>query len=166
MGSQFHHRPRFHRPPYDPGRSDFPSPVLTSALHAIFQMQAFPCESKLKRRLAYTPNQHGLPAPCSKTNSSCRLVGAFIISPLPHRFLRNRRVPRAPLPVVGVTHIQDVLIGHLRRHYSSFIALTGSCVRPNPSHRLGLSPWALGPCRLSPVPAGGWPFPTLSLQSL
>jgi hypothetical protein len=23
-----------------------------------------------------------------------------------------------------------------------------------------------GPCRLSPVPAGSWPFPTLSLQSL
>jgi len=25
------HDPRFHRPPYDPGRSDFPSPVLTLA---------------------------------------------------------------------------------------------------------------------------------------
>ena len=27
-------------------------------------------------------------------------------------------------------------------------------------------PWPLGLCRLSPVPAGRWPFPTLSLRSL
>jgi hypothetical protein len=75
-------------------------------------------------------------------------------------------VPRAPLPIVGVTHKQDVLTEHLGRHYSSFIALKGSCARPNPSHRLRLSPWSVGLCRLSLVPAGRWPFPTLSLQSL
>jgi hypothetical protein len=34
VGSQFHHGPRFHKPPYDPGKSDFPIPVLASALHA------------------------------------------------------------------------------------------------------------------------------------
>jgi hypothetical protein len=28
------------------------------------------------------------------------------------------------------------------------------------------SPYSTGPCRLSPVPAGWWSFPTLSLQSL
>ena len=28
------------------------------------------------------------------------------------------------------------------------------------------SPYSMGPCRLSPVPAGWWPFPTLSLQSI
>ena len=32
------HNPRFHRPPYDPGRSDFPSPVLTLA----YPFAAFP----------------------------------------------------------------------------------------------------------------------------
>ncbi len=31
VGSHFHHEPRFPGPPYDPGRSDFPSPVLTLA---------------------------------------------------------------------------------------------------------------------------------------
>ena len=78
---------------------------------------------------------------------------------------RNRRVPRAPLPVAGVTRSRGDLQGRLRGHYSSFLAHTGSCVRPSPSRRLG-SPSYAGPCRLSPVPAGGWPFPTLSLQSL
>ncbi len=37
--------------------------------------------------------------------------------------------------------------------------------RPSPSRR-SVVPRTPGPCRLSPVPAGGWPFPTLSLQSL
>ena len=78
---------------------------------------------------------------------------------------RNRRVPRAPLPVAGVTRSRGDLQGRLRGHYSSFLAHTGSCVRPSPSRRLG-GPSYAGPCRLSPVPAGGWPFPTLSLQSL
>jgi len=69
------------------------------------------------------------------------------------------------LPGVGVTHHRNDLKDHLRDHYASFIAPTGSCVRPNPSQRLGL-PRTLGLCRLSPVPAGRRPVPTLSLQSL
>ena len=44
LGSQFHHGSRFTKPPYDPGRSDFPSPVLTSALHATFQMSTCPAD--------------------------------------------------------------------------------------------------------------------------
>src|SRR4029453_1328577 len=36
------------RPPYDPGRSAFPSPVLASALHAICQRQAFLVQAKLQ----------------------------------------------------------------------------------------------------------------------
>ena len=50
---------------------------------------------------------------------------------------RNRRVPRAPLPVAGVTRSRGDLQGRLRGHYSSFLAHTGSCVRPSPSRRLG-----------------------------
>ena len=34
--------PRFSKPPYDPGRSDFPSPVLTWALHTIYQRTGLP----------------------------------------------------------------------------------------------------------------------------
>ena len=52
------------------------------------------------------------------------------------------------------------------RHYPAFIAHMGSCARPNPSHRLRSMPRSAGLCRLSPVPAGRWPFPALSLQSL
>lgn len=77
-----------------------------------------------------------------------------------------RRVPRVPLPVVGVTHNQDVLLEHLGRRYSSFIALTDPCARPTLSQPLGFSPRSPGLRRFSPVPAERWPFPTLSLQSL
>ena len=64
---------------------------------------------------------------------------------------RNRRVPRAPLPVAGVTRSRGDLQGRLRGHYSSFLAQTGSCVRPSPSRRLGGPSYAgcLAGCRQS-----------------
>ena len=37
---------------------------------------------------------------------------------------------------MGVAQVRDDFQSHLRRHYSPFIAPTGSCVRPSPSHRL------------------------------
>ena len=46
----------------------------------------------------------------------------------------SRHLPRAPLPVVGVTRHQGDLRGHLREHYPSFKAPTGSCAGPRPSH--------------------------------
>ena len=52
------------------------------------------------------------------------------------------------------------------RRYSTLFAPTGSCARPKPSRDLGLSPCAASPCRLLRTPAGSWPFPTLSPQSL
>ena len=55
---------------------------------------------------------------------------------------------------------------HLGERYPSFIAHTGSCARPAPSRRLRSMPWSAGPCRLPSAPAGRWPFPALSLQSL
>jgi len=59
-----------------------------------------------------------------------------------------------------------VVIAPFQRHYPPFFAYTGSCARPNPSHRLRLSPYTAGPCRLLSVPAGRWPFPTLGPASL
>ena len=53
----------------------------------------------------------------------------------------------------------------LEEHYPFFVAHTGSCARPKPSHRLQF-PSPMGLCRLLPIPAGRWPFPTLSLHSL
>jgi hypothetical protein len=66
------------------------------------------------------------------------------------------------LPTQGVTSCGVTSMHHIGEHYLSFIAPTGSCVRPNPSQRLQLSTYALGLCRLSPVPAGRWPFPALA----
>ena len=54
---------------------------------------------------------------------------------------------------------------HVSGHYSTFIATTSPCVRPNPSRRFRF-PYTAGLCRLSLLPAGKWPFPTLSPQSL
>ncbi len=54
---------------------------------------------------------------------------------------------------------------HLEGHYPFVIAHTGSCARPKPSHRFQF-PLPMGLRRLLPIPAGRWPFPTLSLHSL
>ena len=58
------------------------------------------------------------------------------------------------------------LEGHLEEHYPLVVAHTGSCARPSPSPRLRFARCAHGLCRLSPVPAARWPFPTLSPRSL
>ena len=78
---------------------------------------------------------------------------------------RNRRVPRAlcpwrALPAHGATS----------RVASEDITPPSSLIRAHASDQVppgaSVVPRTPGPCRLSPVPAGGWPFPTLSLQSL
>ena len=51
------------------------------------------------------------------------------------------------------------------RHYPAFIAPMGSCAEPHPSHVLWF-PLHAGPCRLLRAPAGKWPLPVLSPQSL
>jgi hypothetical protein len=67
----------------------------------------------------------------------------------------NHRVPRAPLPCLGVTHVRDDFKSHLGRHYSSVIAHTGSRVRPTPSHRLVfLVRWVFAGCHQSLLGVG------------
>ena len=70
---------------------------------------------------------------------------------------------QSPLACNGCYPLQGGVERHLEAHYRSFFAHTGSCARPRPSHRLQF-PSPMGLCRLSPVPAGRWPFPTLSLR--
>jgi len=79
---------------------------------------------------------------------------------------KTRQVPRAPLPTKRCYLVWGDVSHHLRGRYSSIIAPTGPCARPNPSHRLRSMPWSAGLCRLPSAPAGKWPFPALSLQSL
>lgn len=117
------HGSRFRGPPYDPGRSDFPSPVLTLAF--------FRRPSQLGRGLSagsHTPRP-GLvylrARPVPRTNrcpALCPVVAAGW----------DRQVPRAPLPgprcYLGRRRVQHAF----DRRYPVFFAHTGSCVRPHP----------------------------------
>ena len=83
---------RFRKPPYDPGRRDFPGPVLTLA----FPRRVFPSAARLKYWPAYTPRDAGLLINSSPLRESA----------LPRLKVRappwDRQVPRAPLPRAGV----------------------------------------------------------------
>ena len=76
----------------------------------------------------------------------------------------HRHAPRAPLPASGVT-----FCGVTFPVTSEGVTPPSSLLR---AHAPDQNPPAVfdfittGLCRLSPVPAGRWPFPTLSLQSL
>ena len=92
------HDPRSHKPPCDPGRSDFPSPVLTSAPQVVFWWPVFPRTYRLKRWYASAWYARGLLTP------SFRRVVLHDSSSVPGYRLppRNRRVSRAPLPASGM----------------------------------------------------------------
>ena len=78
---------------------------------------------------------------------------------------RGHRVPRAPLPGTGVTRAEAASRppgGALPPRRRSYGLMRQTTTLPTPR----LAPCAQGLCRLSPVPAGRWPFPTLSLRPL
>ena len=147
-----HRASRFREPPYDPGRSDFPSPVLTLACPPT----AFPQRRRLKCWHTYTPLRRGLHVGLDPAFMA-RLLPALRPGPPqgPPGAQRSFARSRCYLSRGGVSH-------HLKGHYPFFIAHMTSCDRPKPSHRLRSLPWSAGPCRLLPAPAGRWPFPTLS----
>jgi hypothetical protein len=94
VGSSFHHSPRFRRPPYDPGRWAFPSPVLTvpsrrspshttrsvsadsHTLHTgMLTLPTRPCVSQKGGILSANSNQwyfnNLVKKPCHKTHCRC-----------------------------------------------------------------------------------------------
>src|SRR5205823_10603468 len=73
---------------------------------------------------------------------------------------QDHRVPRAPLPGVGVTHRQGDLPRHLRGRYPSIIAPTGACARPRSSSRLG------GPSVVRSVQVVASPFWTMAVPDI
>ena len=80
---------------------------------------------------------------------------------------KARQVPRAPLPTTGVTSCCAVSTFLL--HQRELPLLHRSCRLMRQTKFLSPSsvvPITMSLCRLSPVPAGRWSFPTLSLQSL
>jgi len=77
----------------------------------------------------------------------------------------NRHVPRAPSHALGVTRGVE-----MSRISSEGVAPPSSLIRThapdqNPPYRFR-SPYTEGLCRLLSAPAGRWPFPTLSPQSV
>jgi hypothetical protein len=132
------HDPRFHKPPCDPGRSVFPSPVLTLA---------FPSPPSHEVHDAYrlTPNTSRTAVVGHEARPLLRASVILARSPGP---AQNRQVPRAP---------------SLRWRYPSVIATASSCASPPPSHGLSGEPWSAGLRRLLSAPAGRRTFPTLSL---
>ena len=113
-------------------------------------MQTFPCESKLKRGLAFTSHSHGLSAPLSRDPWFLQIRWCFYhlttASPLP----RTAECPE-PLCLPWVLPMTGCSCKHLRGRYSPFIAHPGSCARPNPSQRLEfpLGSWVFAGCRQS-----------------
>ncbi len=156
----FYHNSRFRKPPCNPGRSDFPNPVLISAPQVIFQIMAFLYNPRIKCQLTYTQNHTVYQYPRFE-----RQVHFIQFSDWMHIPYSKPPSTQSPFAQCGCYPSLGRLKNRLRRHYSSFIAHTDSCAKPHPSRRLGF-PCTLGLCRLSPVPAGKRSFPTLSLQSL
>ena len=79
--------------------------------------------------------------------------------------LQHRHAPRAPLPASGITSC-----GVMFNTTSDGVTHPSSLILAHAPNQIPPAVFDLtittGLCRLSPVPAGRWPFPTLSLQSL
>jgi hypothetical protein len=110
----------------------------------------------LSRSLTSTPPRHSAAVSSSQLLRGC--LPALCLGSLQGH--RDHRVPRAPLPGVGVTHHQGDLTSHLRGRYPSIIALTGSCARPQPSPRLG------GPSVVGSVQVVASPCWTMALPDI
>lgn len=146
------HSSRFRKPPYDPTRSDFPNVVLTLA----YPPAAFPKPRKLKCWRICTPLAAGLHAGlCLATELLPSLVGSTRPPGAQSPFARRKVLP----PAVWCPAPHQRALPLLHRSYRLMRqtkSLPPALDQPPPA----------GLCRLSPVPAGRWPFPTLSLQSL
>ena len=142
---------RFLGPPCNPGRSDFPIPVLVLA----FPERPFR-DREAEALARIHPTCCGLPLGSSSKSWLLRLAPLTILGPPSTQSSCACRERDSWQD--GVTH-------HLGGHYPSFIAPTSSCAKPVPSAGLRVSPrMSVGPCRLLRAPAGNRFFPTLSLQ--
>jgi hypothetical protein len=91
--------PRFLKPLYDPGQSDFPNPVLASALHGISQDGPSSTTRNCSAGALFAPTQRSLHRPFAITQAPQELQLSVWLRAHRH----NHRVPRAPLPGAGVT---------------------------------------------------------------
>jgi hypothetical protein len=142
-------------PPYDPGRWDFPSPVLTLA----FLRGPTPMRGEAQALTCIHPATLVYP------RTRPRFERSVISALCPSAALGP---PSAQSPFAAwrcYRHAGDV--EHLLvERYSHFIAPTGSCARPVALPAASASPRTPGLCRLLSAPAGHRPFPSLSLPIL
>ena len=89
-GGPYGRRPwsRFSKPPYDPGRSDFPSPVRTLAF----------LRGPFRRRRGSSAGPHTPRTPSVYPSGSSLLRGSAFPGSASRHPPRDRQVPRAPLP--------------------------------------------------------------------
>jgi hypothetical protein len=145
-------------PQCHPGRSDFSSPVGDHG----FPQTASPIQWKLKCWLTYAPHRIGLLFGscckfCYPPYSGTAPCDGFLPTPpcAESPFAQNQALPAfgtmSCIMSDGVTHPSSLILAHAPDQIPPAVF---DLTIPT------------GLCRLSPVPAGRWPFPTLSLQSL
>jgi len=101
-GSQSHHGLRFPKPPYNPGRPDFPGPVWNLG----FLPKAFPSLERFKRWSVYTP---AILVCLQPRLLSCRGVTPVLSSRPPYGQV-SRQVSWAPLPNFGATSVGEMWV--------------------------------------------------------
>ena len=149
VGSEFHHGPRFLKPPYDSGRSVFPSPVLASALLAIYQGGPSPTIRGCGADTPFTPTPWSLLRPFAAERRPGDPAQSLAAPQLPwppsaqSPFARGGRYPQ-----------RGGLADRLEEHCLFVLAHTGSCAEPSPSPHLRWSRCARGLCTYSSVRAG------------
>ena len=121
VGASFPHGPRFRRPPCDPGRWDFPSPVLTLASR---RSPSLPGEASVLTHIHpctlwfASPGAPLFPGPtCPGTPGAAKC---------PEPLCTSKALPRSSWS-----------LGPVNRHYPAVFAPTGSCASPQPSSCLG-----------------------------
>jgi hypothetical protein len=98
----------------------------TLGLHRMAPSSTTPRQFYRRTWLAYTPTCSGLLLPLPWV-SECGTYPALCLGAIT---IHSRRVPRAPLPGLGVTLAWASLKGHLGGRCPSFIAPTGSRASP------------------------------------
>jgi hypothetical protein len=125
------HWPRFLKPLCDPGRSDFPNPVLGLGSPRNFSARAFPHSAKLRRWHTLRPNAVELHRPFATarvpqySSSASGCVPTIVATECPEPLCPGRALPALGRPP-----------GRLEERYPLVVAHTGSCARPSPSPRL------------------------------
>ena len=118
VGASFHHSLRFRRPPCDPGRWDFPRPVLTLA----------PLRLPSQRTRSFSADP---PPPLRAL--VCFHGRSMVHRPYRVRGLLERPSAQSPFARVRCDLARRALLDHVSRYYPAFIAPTGSCASPPPS---------------------------------